>query len=178
VRLLRVMGLESLFAGFRIVASAEPAAHLAIVGDGEGHLSVEDAVRASVHAEGLADRVTFGGRVDAVEDWVRAADVFALPSMYEALGIALVEAAACGLPAVASRTGGIPDVVENDRSGVLVTPGDVVALAAALRRLVADPGAASAMGLAAREIALARFDERDAVDRYRALFREVAGRAR
>jgi glycosyltransferase involved in cell wall biosynthesis len=177
-RLLRGKGLETLIAAFRIVAAAEPAAHLAIVGAGEGHLSVEDAVRASVHAEGLADRVTFAGRVDAVEDWVRAADVFALPSMYEALGIALVEAAACGLPAVASRTGGIPDVVENDRSGVLVTPGDVVALAAALRRLVADPGTASAMGLAAREIALARFDERDAVDRYRALFREVAGRTR
>jgi glycosyltransferase involved in cell wall biosynthesis len=137
---------------------------------------VEDAVRASVHAEGLADRVTFAGRVDAVFDWLRAADVFALPSMYEALGIALVEAAACGLPAVASRTGGIVDVVEDGRSGILVTPGDVPALSAALRRLVADPGGAAVMGNAARETALARFDERDAVDRYRALFREVARR--
>ena len=62
--------------------------------------------------------------VERVEDYLRAADVFVFPSVFEALGIALVEAAACALPAVASRTGGIVDVVEDGVSGRLVAPGD------------------------------------------------------
>ena len=177
-RLLRGKGLETLSAAFREVAAANASAHLAIVGDGAGQsLSVEADLRAAAQAEGLVGRVTFSGRVDAVEDWLRASDVFAFPSMFEALGIALIEAAACGLPAVASRTGGIVDVVEDGRSGVLVSPGDGAALSAGLHRLVADPALGRAMGAAARVIVRARFDERDAVARYRALFDEVAGRA-
>jgi len=177
-RLLRGKGLEALITAFRLIAAAERSAHLVIVGSGEGHsLSVEADLRAAAQAEALAARVTFAGRVDAVEDWLRASDVFAFPSMFEALGIALVEAAACGLPAVASRTGGIVDVVEDGRSGVLVPPGDIAPLWAALHRLVTEPDLALGMGAAARDVALARFDERDAVARYRALFREVAGRA-
>jgi glycosyltransferase involved in cell wall biosynthesis len=175
-RLLRGKGLEKLIAAFATVAAAVPSAHLAIVGSGEGHLSVEGPLR--VQADALAGRVTFAGRVDAVEDWLRAADVFAFPSLFEALGIALIEAAACGLPAVASRTGGIVDVVEDGRSGVLVTPGDVDPLSTALLRLVGDGGAAEAMGEAARAIACARFDEQESIARYRALFHEVASRRR
>ena len=177
-RLLRGKGLEALVTVFRLIAAAEPSAHLVIVGSGESQsLSVEAELRAAAQAEALAARVTFAGRVDAVEDWLRASDVFAFPSTFEALGLALVEAAACGLPAVASRTGGIVDVVEDGRSGVLVATGDVAALWTALHRLVTDSDLGREMGAAAREIALARFDERDAVDRYRALFREVAERA-
>jgi glycosyltransferase involved in cell wall biosynthesis len=176
-RLLRGKGLEDLITAFRLIAAAEPSAHLVIVGSGEGHLSVEPALHAATQAEPLAARVTFAGRVDAVEDWLRASDVFAFPSIFEALGIALVEAAACGLPAVASRTGGIVDVVDDGRSGVLVPTGDISALWTALHRLVTDADLRREMGAAAHEVALARFDERDAVDRYRGLFREVAGRA-
>lgn len=177
-RLLRGKGLEGLIAAFRPIAAAVPAAHLAIVGAGEGHLSVDAGLRAMAVAEGLADHVTFAGRVDAVEDWLRAADIFAFPSLNEGLGIALIEAAACGLPAVASRTGGIPDVVEDGRSGVLAPPGDVAALSAGLHRLVADPALAATMGEAARDTARTRFDEREAFDRYRSLFRELAERRR
>ena len=177
-RLLRGKGLEALLTAFRLIAAAEPSAHLVLVGSGEGQsLSVEADLHAAAQAQGLAARVTFAGRVDAVEDWLRASDVFAFPSIFEALGLALVEAAACGLPAVASRTGGIVDVVEDGRSGVLVPTGDISALWTALHRLVTDADLGRRMGAAAREVALARFDERDAVDRYRALFRAVAGRA-
>lgn len=177
-RLLRGKGLEALITAFRLIAAAEPSAHLVIVGSGLGQsLSVEADLHAAAQVDALAGRVTFAGRVDTVEDWLRASDVFAFPSMFEALGIALVEAAACGLPAVASRTGGIVDVVEDGRSGMLVPAGDMTALWTALHRLVKDADLAREMGAAARQVALARFDERDAVDRYRALFREVAGRA-
>ncbi len=178
-RLLRGKGLDTLLGAFRDVARAQPSAHLVIAGDGAGQsLSVEAELRAAAQADGLAGRVRFPGRVDAVADWLRASDVFAFPSLYEALGIALVEAAACGLPAVASRTGGIVDVVEDGRSGLLVPPGDQAALAAALARVVADHALSRGMGEAARAIARSRFDERDAVVAYRALFDEVAARAR
>jgi glycosyltransferase involved in cell wall biosynthesis len=176
-RLLRGKGLETLVEAFGAVAAARPDVHLVLVGSGEGQaLSVEEALRADVRARRLDDRVLFAGRRDAVEGLLRASDLFVFPSVFEALGISLVEAAACGLPAVASRTGGIVDVVEDGRSGFLVTPGRASELASALASLVGDAARREAMGDRAREVALARFDERDTVLRYRALFRQVSAR--
>lgn len=176
-RLLRGKGLETLLAAFEALASARPDVHLVLVGSGEGQaLSVEEDLRADVRARGLDDRVVFAGRRDAVESYLRAGDVFVFPSVFEALGISLVEAAACGLPAVASRTGGIVDVVEDGRSGFLVTPGQARELASALASLVSDASRREAMGDRARRIALAHFDERDAAVRYRTLFRHVSVR--
>jgi glycosyltransferase involved in cell wall biosynthesis len=176
-RLLRGKGLETLLEAFAVVARENTDLNLALLGSGEGQaLSVEDELRRSVAARGLADRVRFAGRVERVEDTLRSADLFVFPSIFEALGIALVEAAACGLPAVASRTGGIVDVVADGRSGRLVAPGDAPALADALRGLATDGALRAAMGREARAVALARFDERDGLGRYRALFREVTPR--
>jgi glycosyltransferase involved in cell wall biosynthesis len=173
-RLLRGKGLETL-----VDALAEPAvpAELTaiLVGSGEGQaLDATEALRRQVAERGLAGRVVFAGRTDRVEDYLRAADLFVFPSIFEALGIALVEAAACGLPAVASRTGGIVDVVEDGGSGILVPPGDASSLAQGLAALARDAGRREAMGERARAVALARFDERDVLEGYRALFREVS----
>jgi glycosyltransferase involved in cell wall biosynthesis len=174
-RLLRGKGLEPLVVAFGRAAAREPRAHLALVGSGSGQaLSVEEELRERVREGGLAARVTFAGRVDDVEDWLRASDVFAFPSIFEALGISLVEAAACGLPCVGSRTGGIVDVIEDGQTGRLFPPGDTDALAAALGELLADPERRAAMGEAARRVALRRFDVLDSLERYRTLFREVA----
>jgi glycosyltransferase involved in cell wall biosynthesis len=176
-RLLRGKGLETLLEAFGAVAAARPDPHLVLVGSGEGQaLSVEEDLRAEVRARGLEERVVFAGRQDAVESYLRAADMFVFPSVFEALGISLVEAAACGLPAVASRTGGIVDVVEDGRSGLLVAPGRASELASALASLESDASRREAMGDRARDVALARFDERDAALRYRALFRQVSSR--
>jgi glycosyltransferase involved in cell wall biosynthesis len=176
-RLLRGKGLEPLLDAFAGVAPGAPNARLVIVGSGEGQaLSVEDDLKARVDAAGLGARVTFTGRLDSVVDALRAADVFVFPSLFEALGISLVEAAACGLPAVASRTGGIVDVVENGVGGRLVPPGDVSGLAEALRQLLADAALRRAMGERARARAVERFDVEDSLERYRALFAEVASR--
>lgn len=173
-RLLRGKGLETLLSAFAAVALDVPGLALVLVGSGEGQaLSVEEDLRRRVRDAGLGDRVLFAGRQERVEDHLRAADLFVFPSVFEALGIALVEAAACGLPAVASRTGGIVDVVDDGRSGVLVPPGDEGALAGAIAVLARDGGRRAALAHAAREVALARFDWRDAFGRYRALFREV-----
>ena len=176
-RVLKGKGLETLLGAFERVAAAEPGAHLLLVGSGSGQaLSIEDELRGRVQASGLRPRVTFAGRVDAVEDWLRASDVFAFPSLVEALGISLIEAAACGLPCVGSRTGGIVDVIEEGRTGLLVPPGDAEALASALRALLSDPGARAAMGEAGRRLGVRRFDVEDSLERYRSLFREVGSR--
>lgn len=173
-RLLRGKGLETL-----VDALADPAVpktiRLVLLGSGEGQaLDATAELKRRVAEHGLEARVVFAGRRERVEDYLRAGDLFVFPSLFEALGIALVEAAACGLPAVASRTGGIVDVVEDGRSGLLVAPGDAAALAGALAALAADARVREAMGAAARAVALARFDERDVLEGYRALFREVS----
>jgi len=175
-RLLRGKGLEDLLAAFAKVAAEVPSAYLLIVGSGAGQaLSVEEDLRAIVVREGLGARVTFTGRLDDVSEALRAADVFAFPSVFEALGISLIEAAATGLPAVGARTGGIVDVIEDGASGWLVDPGDVAALAARLRALVVDAAARARLGARGRAIAEARFDEGRALVRYRALLGEVTG---
>jgi glycosyltransferase involved in cell wall biosynthesis len=176
-RLLKGKGLEGLLDALEAVPTGDEGLRLALVGAGEGQsLSVEEALRRRASETGLAGRVTFAGRVEAVEDWLRAADFFVFPSLFEGLGISLVEAAACGLPAIGSRTGGIVDVIENGRSGLLVSPGEVGELAAALRALAIDAGRRSELGLRARAVARERFDESDALARYRALFRELSSR--
>jgi glycosyltransferase involved in cell wall biosynthesis len=172
-RLLRGKGLEDL-----VEAMASPllpgSLHVVLLGSGEGLLDVEPQLRRRVSERGLAARVRFAGRVDDVPDYLRACDLFVFPSLFEALGIALVEAAACGLPAVASRTGGIVDVVDDGRSGLLVPPGGVEPLAAAMAALAGDPARRAAMGREARAVAVSRFDERDVLERYRALFGELS----
>jgi glycosyltransferase involved in cell wall biosynthesis len=169
-RLLRGKGLEALVEAFQ-----SPLAHLVIVGSGTGQaLSVEEWVRQRVASGDLAGRVTMTGRVDNVEDYLRASDVFAFPSVFEGLGLSLIEAQACGLACVASRTGGIVDVVEDGKTGLLVTPGRVDELAAALRELLTDEARRTALGTAGRVRAVRDFDIRDSLDRYRALFHELA----
>jgi glycosyltransferase involved in cell wall biosynthesis len=178
-RLLRGKGLESLLDAFTPIAAERADVHLLFVGSGAAQsLSIEEALRERAAAAQLAGRVSFAGSVERVEEWLRAADVFVFPSEFEALGISLVEAAGCGLAAIGSRTGGIVDVIEDGRSGLLVPPRDTAALAAAMRRLAADPVWRRALGERARAVALQGFDERDSLARYRALFREVTARWR
>jgi glycosyltransferase involved in cell wall biosynthesis len=176
-RLLRGKGLETLVDAFGRLAPQDPKAHLLLVGSGEDQaLSVEAELRQRVERQGLEARVTFAGRVDGVSDYLRASDVFAFPSVFEALGISLIEAAACGLPAVGSRTGGIVDVIEDGSTGLLVEPGDAPGLEDALARLLADEDLRSRMGEQAARIAALRFDFANTVVRYRCLFAEVARR--
>lgn len=170
-RLLRGKGLETLAEAL----SQEARAHLLIVGSGDGQaLSVEEMIRERVARGDLAGRVTMTGRVDNVEDYLRASDVFAFPSVFEGLGLSLIEAQACGLACIGSRTGGIVDLIEDDKTGLLVNPGDVDELAAALRDLLTDQAKRTALGTAGRVRAVRGFDVRDSVDRYRALFHEVS----
>jgi 2-deoxystreptamine N-acetyl-D-glucosaminyltransferase/2-deoxystreptamine glucosyltransferase len=124
-------------------------AHLVVVGDGPE--------RARVHAQAAAspaaDRITLAGFVahTAVPGVLGSLDVLVLPSAYEEMGSVLVEAMAAGLPVVASDVGGIPAVVRHGETGLLVPPGDVGALAAALDRVAGDPALRVRLAAGARE---------------------------
>lgn len=124
--------------------------HLDIVGGEEVAGAIEH-YRRRFHAAGLGPRVTFHGeRVgDEKLRFLHAADIFVLPSRSESFGIANLEAMACGLAIVTTRTGAVPEYLENEVQALLVDPGDSTALAAALRRLIEDPGLRHRLGKAA-----------------------------
>ncbi|WP_448616410.1 glycosyltransferase family 4 protein [Modestobacter sp. URMC 112] len=123
-------------------------ADLVVVGDGPDRDVVEQLVRDSP----AADRITMRGFVEhsAVPAVLCSLDVLVLPSAYEEMGSVLVEAMVAGLPVVASDVGGIPEVVGHGVTGLLVPPGDVDRLAAALDELVADPRLRSRLAAGAR----------------------------
>jgi glycosyltransferase involved in cell wall biosynthesis len=104
---------------------------------------------------GLAERVRLPGATDRVADTLAGFDVYCQPSRYEGLGLALIEAMLAGLPCVASRVGGIPEVLGD--CGLLVPPDDPDALADALAVLAADPGLRASLGARARRRARAAF---------------------
>ena len=105
------------------------------------------------------------------------ATVFACPSVYEPLGIVNLEAMACGTAVVASRVGGIPEVVADGQTGLLVPPGDPAALADAVNTLVRDQSMAAAMGRRGRERAIAEFDWAGIAAQTVALYQELTGTA-
>jgi glycosyltransferase involved in cell wall biosynthesis len=147
---------------------------LTVVGDGPQI----DELRARARRLGVAERIAFAGAVgqDRIRDYYERADVFALPSFAEGLPVVLVEAMATGLPVVASRITGIPEVVEEGVSGLLVVPGRADDLTRALELIAAEaPERRAAMGRAGRERVAAEFDiERTAVE-LRELFQERLG---
>ncbi len=113
---------------------------------GEGAL--RERLQTQARAAGLAERVVFTGFSSEVPRLLAAADVFVLPSRHEGLGMAAIEAMAAGLPVVASRVGGLPEVVVDGETGLLVPVGDAGALAAAIRRCAHDRDWAQALGRA------------------------------
>jgi starch synthase len=111
----------------------------------------------------------------AVIQLLSHATVFACPSLYEPLGIVNLEAMACGTAVVGSAVGGIPEVVSDGETGLLVPPDDPGALAGALNALIADPARATALGRAGRERAVAEFGWQAVAEQTAALYAELAG---
>jgi glycosyltransferase involved in cell wall biosynthesis len=129
---------------------------------GQGPLEAE--VRAEAGRLGLDGTVIFAGFREDVPRLTAAIDVFALSSLHEGLSIALIEAMALGRPPVVTRVGGLPELVEDGRHGLLVPPADPSALAAGIVRVLQDDALRARLGEAARRRA-ADFDIRTAVRR-------------
>ena len=146
-KLCAAKGCYDLLAALALLAPAWPALRLVLAGDGE-----PAALAARAQALGLAARVELPGYVDAAarERLLDGAVACVLPSYLEGLPMCLLEAMAAGVPVVASRVGGIPDLVDDGVDGLLVEAGDVAALARALERLLAQPALQRAMGAAGR----------------------------
>jgi glycosyltransferase involved in cell wall biosynthesis len=126
--------LSTLVSAFALVKDIRPRLRLAIVGSGPVREELENQVRDL----GLQSQVVFQPATQDVAGWLRAMDIFALPSISEALSNSLMEAMACGCAAVASDVGGNPELVRHGETGLLFTPGDVESLAEQLRAAALD----------------------------------------
>ena len=135
---------------------------VAVIGDG----AESDNLRRRSDDLGLSEVVRFVGAAtqEEVLDWWREADIGALSSDSEGMPVALMEAAACGLPVVATGVGGVAEMVEDAVTGFVVPPGDAAAFAERLGRLIADPALRTRMGAAARQRAVDRFSVTNQVD--------------
>lgn len=149
-----------------------PDVRVLLVGDGPERARLER----EVERLGLGHRVRFLGFFphDRVPAALAHADLLVLPSLYEELGTVLLEAMWSGLPIVASRTGGIPDVVSDETTGLLVPPGDPKALAEAIDRVLGSPDLARRLAEAARRQAKA-YDWEVLADRILGVYRRVVG---
>lgn len=147
-----------------------PELELLCGGDGDA-----DAVSRRTEALGIQDRVRLLGWVRGPEKeaLLASAGIFVLPSYHEGLPMSILEAMAAGLPVVSTRVGGIPDAITSGKEGFLIEAGDVDALEAALRRLLANPDLAQAMGAEGLGKVAAEFDADKVIPQIEALYRKL-----
>jgi glycosyltransferase involved in cell wall biosynthesis len=172
-RLIPIKGHEVLLRALATVGSDLPEVKLEIAGEGP----LEQELRASVVRLGLDDRVSFLGRVAPAAPVFEGAEIVVVPSFGEGFGMVALEAMERGRPVIASAVGGLPEIVEDARTGLVVPPGDAEALAAGIRELATDRGRAAAMGAAGRARALEEFSQSRCTDRIEALYREALATA-
>jgi len=146
-----------------------PGCRLVFVGDGEERAGLE----AQAAEQGLADRVDFAGWVEPPWSSRVGFDVLAMSSHTEGFPLVIVEAMLAGIPVVATRVGGIPEIVIDGETGLLVPPDDAPALADALRRLTGDPPLRRAIAARARALAGERFTAAAMARQFEALYAEL-----
>jgi glycosyltransferase involved in cell wall biosynthesis len=171
-RLSPEKGFDVLLRAFARVREARPDARLVLAGRG----LEEGALTALAGELGVADAVEFRGwvRSDDVPALIDRASVVAVPSREEGFGMTALEAALRARPVVASRTGGLPEVVEDGVTGVLVAPEEDGELAVAIGELIGDRERAARLGLAARERAQRLFSSDRLLDEHAELYRRLA----
>ena len=144
-------------------------ARMALVGEGTLRQDIEKLV----HDVGIQDNVEFLGRRDDVAELMHDSKCFILPSDYEGLPMTILEAMAAGLPVVATKVGGVPDVVEDGITGLLVKAGDANALCDAMAQIVTDDTEKDLMSSAAlKRVAL--YDSKNVAEGYEALYRKYS----
>jgi len=163
----RVRDIVRIFAKVR----TDRPAVLVMVGDGPERTSAEQEAREL----GVQDDTYFLGKIDVVAPLLASADLFLLPSQSESFGLSALEALACGVPVVASRVGGLPEVVSDGVTGVLRDVGDVDGMAAASIDILGDRARWERMSAAAAADARRRFSRDEMVARYEAFYERTIG---
>lgn len=148
-------------------------ARLIMVGDGPDRAQVEWLAR----TRGVAEYVHFAGKQPNIPHCLSLADLFLLPSELESFGLAALEAMACEVPVIASRVGGLPEVIDDGLTGYLLEMGDVDAMAEAALRLLQDEDLYQRVSQRARAVAIERFSSQKIVPLYEAFYQEVLARA-
>jgi len=151
--LLPEKGQETLLCALPQIRAQFPNCRVILAGDGPCRVKLQTLAREL----GIVDVVIFAGFVEDVQAVYRALDLFVFPSLAEPLGSSLLAAMAHGLPVIAAASGGVPEIIENGRNGILVSVSDAQELAAAIRRTLNDRAAAARLGQAARETVERRF---------------------
>jgi N-acetyl-alpha-D-glucosaminyl L-malate synthase BshA len=157
---------------FARVAKQLPA-RLALIGDGPDRSTAEWLA----HSLNIHDRIHFLGKQDRVSELLPLADLMLMPSEMESFGLAALEAMACETPAIATRVGGVAELITDGHDGLLFPVGDVDAMAAASVALLSDSGRHEAMRKAARKTAQDRFCSTRILPRYIAFYESLIARA-
>jgi len=169
-------GYDTLLEGAKRVLKEMPTSRFKIVGAGE----LLKPLRRKAEQLGISEAVEFMGQRSPAEipDILAGFDIFVQASNWEAFGIAIVEAMACGLPVVATRVEGVVDIIEEGVDGFLVPPKDPEALAVRILQLLGDPDLRTKIGVKARRKVEANFDIREMTDRMARIYQELLNGAR
>jgi len=173
-RLAAEKGIPVLFESLSLLAGRGYDFLVTMVGDGPDRAALEEmAVRL-----GISDRLTFAGYAgqDEVKEHLQKSDVLILPSFAEGVPVTLMEAMACGVPVIGTQVGGVPELIEHDRTGQLVPPADSATLADAIIRYLDDPELRERVSRQGREKVVQDFNLTTELDKLTLLFRQhVAG---
>lgn len=170
----RTRGLVVFLAAARLLAAEFPRARFAIVGDGPAR----DSLEGGAAREGISHRTAFTGARRDVPAVMGALDLFAQPSLWEGCGVTILEAMAAGTPVVAGRLGGVPEMVQDGATGILVTPGDPRDLARGCAALLRDRDLSARLARSGRARVEASFRVEELVERTAAMYRDLLSRRR
>ncbi|MBW1886740.1 MAG: glycosyltransferase family 4 protein [Deltaproteobacteria bacterium] len=171
-RLLALKGLYNLMEAFAEVHKSNSNTHLTLVGGG----NIQQWKRTAKERGIPEGALTFKGQMsyEDMPSMIANADIFVLPSMSESMPLSLIEAMACGKACVASKVGGIPEIINHEENGFLVTPGDSRDLSIKINTLVNDPGLRKKFGDSGRAHVVENFALKDMVSETREMFVSVA----
>ena len=139
---------------------------------GQGPL--REPLEALCREKGLARHIIFAGFRDDMPRIMPNLDLVVHPALMEGLGVSLIQAAAAGVPIVAGRAGGVPEIVRDDENGVLVEPGDTLGLACEITALLNDPQRRDALGAGGKQLVISKFSVAAMVDGNLAVYRAIA----
>jgi len=172
-RMTPLKDFSTLLKAAEVLVPGVPNLHVLLVGAGPELASLKNYAACSPQ---LARRVVFAGKVEQVDDLLNAMDIFVLPSLMEGMSNTLLEAMAVGLPVVATRVGGNPEIIPEGACGYLFQTRDVTELVSQLKKLLDDRRLRTEFGMAAREHVLRHFSLEKMLGRYRDLYLGLAMR--